>query len=199
MSAICTLYLLKKVAFLHFLQIVRLLKNSLFNASNSCFLQLELKKSTYYYVITQRPCDCLSLKVQSVCVGRPLLMLQSIKRANRLEPESAALHSCLVRFLVFMARAGKQDPALLQVVQQETQPIFRGRDARQLNAQFLARHGRSLPARLEGECKSCAVKQWWTGRRGFCCWKYSFKSRSKVWKISLQDTPFLQTSNWGLN
>jgi hypothetical protein len=36
------------------------------------------------------------------------------------------------------------------VVQLETKAIFKGRDARQLNAQFLARHGRSLPARLEG-------------------------------------------------
>ncbi|KAF4525642.1 hypothetical protein B566_EDAN001242 [Ephemera danica] len=81
--------------------------------------------------------------------GRPLLMLQSIKRAFRLDPESPALHSCLVRFLVFLARSGSLDPAVTEVVNQETKNIFKGRDARQLNAQFLARHGRSLPARLE--------------------------------------------------
>ncbi|XP_059484452.1 N-alpha-acetyltransferase 15, NatA auxiliary subunit [Neocloeon triangulifer] len=81
--------------------------------------------------------------------GKPLLMLQSIKRAYRIDPENAILHSCLVRFLTFLGKAGTLDLAVSQVIQTETKSIFQARDARQMNAQYLARHGRSLPARLE--------------------------------------------------
>ncbi|CAB3378711.1 Hypothetical predicted protein [Cloeon dipterum] len=81
--------------------------------------------------------------------GKPLLMLQSIKRAHRIDPENAILHSCLVRFLTFLGKAGALAPAVSQVIQTETKAIFQGRDARQMNAQYLAAHERSLPARLE--------------------------------------------------
>jgi len=77
-------------------------------------------------------------------------MLQSIKRAWRIEPENALVHSCLVRFLVFRSSVDDLAPAVTQVIHSETQSIFQARDARQMNAQYLARHGRSLPARLEG-------------------------------------------------
>lgn len=82
--------------------------------------------------------------------GKVLLMLQAIKRAFRIEPENALVHSCLVRFLIFRSRAGALPAAVTQVINSETKSIFQARDARQMNAQYLARHGRSLPARLEG-------------------------------------------------
>lgn len=81
-------------------------------------------------------------------------MLQSIKRAFGIEPENALVHSCLVRFLIFhVSVAGELAPAVTQVIHSETKSIFQARDARQMNAQYLARHGRSLPARLEGKIK----------------------------------------------
>lgn len=84
-------------------------------------------------------------------------MLQSIKRAVRLDSSNAELHSCLVRFELKLVTLRKQtDPAVespvLIVIEREMKPILRGRTAAQINKEFLAENSHSLPALFEGLC-----------------------------------------------
>ncbi|XP_063227902.1 N-alpha-acetyltransferase 15, NatA auxiliary subunit [Bacillus rossius redtenbacheri] len=82
---------------------------------------------------------------------RPLLMLQSIKRAYRLAPDHPQLHCCLVLFCKGMARwQGSLEPPVATVIRQEMEPISGGRSAHQLNEQFLAAHARDLEALFQG-------------------------------------------------
>lgn len=86
---------------------------------------------------------------------KPLLMLQSIKRAFRLDRSNPELHSCLVRFELKLVTLRKQtDPAVeepvLTVIQQEMEPILQGRSAAQINKEFLAENSSSLPGLFEG-------------------------------------------------
>ncbi|CAK9185925.1 unnamed protein product [Ilex paraguariensis] len=85
---------------------------------------------------------------------KPLLMLQSIKRAFRIDPKNVELHSCIVRFAVKLVTLKKQtEPAtespVLTVIEQEMEPILRGRSADQINKEFLAENSNSLPALFE--------------------------------------------------
>lgn len=82
-------------------------------------------------------------------------MLQSIKRAFRLDSSNAELHSCLIRFELKLVSLRKQtDPSVeepvLTVLQKEMEPILRGRTAAQINKEFLAENPSSLPALFEG-------------------------------------------------
>lgn len=88
-------------------------------------------------------------------LDKPLLMLQSIKRAFRLDRSNPELHSCLVRFELKLVTLRKRtDPVVeqpvLTVIQQEIEPILRGRSAAQINEEFLAKNSNSLPALYEG-------------------------------------------------
>ncbi|KAJ8676612.1 hypothetical protein QAD02_012399, partial [Eretmocerus hayati] len=81
--------------------------------------------------------------------GRTLLMLRSIKRAHRLDPNNPELHSCLVRFLKHVAGA-TLDQTVSEVVRRQSISIFgQAADAAKLNADFLAKNDSSLPHRLQ--------------------------------------------------
>ncbi|XP_039295227.1 N-alpha-acetyltransferase 15, NatA auxiliary subunit [Nilaparvata lugens] len=81
---------------------------------------------------------------------KPLLMLQCVRRAWRLAPSHAEVHACVVRFAQAWQRWQSQspplDPAVNTVISQQMQPILQGRTALQINTQFLAANGDSLPA-----------------------------------------------------
>ncbi|GBP12498.1 N-alpha-acetyltransferase 15, NatA auxiliary subunit [Eumeta japonica] len=70
---------------------------------------------------------------------KPLLMLQSVKRAHRLQPDHPQLRDCLLRFL---ERLDELRPALHQhvatVLDAETQPLFGERSATDMAQQFAA-------------------------------------------------------------
>lgn len=78
-------------------------------------------------------------------------MLQSIKRAYKLHPDHPKLHSCLIRFSEVINRnKGNWDPIILEVVNQEVAPFFKGKDAAQMNKEFLEMNSNRLDATLEG-------------------------------------------------
>lgn len=82
--------------------------------------------------------------------GKLLLMLQSIKRAFRLEPDNCELHSCLVRFVESVSeKIDTLDAPVMDVINQAMEPITLGRNARQMNEDFLKQHANSLPAVLQ--------------------------------------------------
>nr|CAD7442607.1 unnamed protein product [Timema bartmani] len=81
---------------------------------------------------------------------KPLLMLQSIKRAHRLDPGHPELHPCLVIFLQSLSRwKGILDHPVAMVISQEMEPITKDRNAHQLNKQFLGNQSHLLDARFE--------------------------------------------------
>jgi peptide alpha-N-acetyltransferase len=81
---------------------------------------------------------------------KPLLMLQSIKRAHRLDPNNPKLHSYLILYHGYLTRwQGSLDASVATVLKQEMEPIFRARDPHQMNAEFLAANSDSLEALLE--------------------------------------------------
>lgn len=81
---------------------------------------------------------------------KPLLMLQSIKRAYRLDPNNPKLHSCLIVYNGYLARwQGSLEAPVATVLKQEMEPVFRGRDAHQMNTEFLAANSKSLEALFE--------------------------------------------------
>lgn len=83
--------------------------------------------------------------------GKLLLMLQSIKRAYRLEPGNSDLHTCLVRFVELVsAKLDTLDAPVTDVIKQAIEPITLGRSAKQMNEDFLKMNGNSLPALLQG-------------------------------------------------
>lgn len=83
--------------------------------------------------------------------NKVLLMLQSLKRSHRLDPENPQLHSCLIRFYeVVEKNKSTWDPAVIEVVDKEITPIFQGKTADQINKEFLEKYPNSLVAVLEG-------------------------------------------------
>nr|CAI5821462.1 unnamed protein product [Callosobruchus analis] len=79
-----------------------------------------------------------------------LLMLQSLKRAHKVEPRNPRLHSCLVRFYQYVQNVKDSwDPRIEEVVQKETQLYFDGKDAHQLNRDFLESNKDSMRAVFE--------------------------------------------------
>jgi len=81
-------------------------------------------------------------------------MLQSIKRAHRLDPNNPKLHSYLILYHGYLTRwQGSLDASVATVLKQEMEPIFRARDPHQMNAEFLAANSNSLEALLESECQ----------------------------------------------
>lgn len=78
-------------------------------------------------------------------------MLQSIKRAHKLDPNNPKLHSCLIRFygVINQSKEG-WDAALEEVVKQEVKVLIKNKDAKQLNKDFLEVHSNSLESVLEG-------------------------------------------------
>ncbi|XP_067000279.2 N-alpha-acetyltransferase 15, NatA auxiliary subunit [Anabrus simplex] len=82
---------------------------------------------------------------------KPLLMLQSVKRAYRLDPTNPRLHSYLIMCYGCMKRwESTLEPPVATVIRQEMEPIFAGRDAHQMNTEFLATRSNSLESLFEG-------------------------------------------------
>lgn len=78
-------------------------------------------------------------------------MLQSIKRAYRLEPNNSELHTCLVRFVELVsAKLDTLEAPVVDVIKQAIEPITLGRTAKQINEDFLMQFGNSLSALLQG-------------------------------------------------
>ena len=110
-------------------------------------------------------------------------MLQSIKRAFRLNSSNPELHSCLVRFQLKLVTLRKQtdpivDEPVLTVLNNEIEPILRGRSAAQINDEFLAKNSNSLPCLFEGNFffKSMICRQ-------YCCkFRNSLAIDSGPWK-----------------
>lgn len=86
---------------------------------------------------------------------KPLLMVQSVKRALKVDANHPELHSCLIRLFRFLDE-GKllsdavSNAAVAAVLQTESQTLFNNMDASQLNKQFLEHKANSLPHRLQG-------------------------------------------------
>ncbi|XP_033217109.1 N-alpha-acetyltransferase 15, NatA auxiliary subunit isoform X1 [Belonocnema kinseyi] len=81
--------------------------------------------------------------------GRTLLMLRSINRAYRLDPNNPELHTCLVRFLQH-TNASPLEGAVAEVVKRQTSGIFSSSSAENLNAQYLKKNSKSLPHLFQG-------------------------------------------------
>lgn len=80
-----------------------------------------------------------------------LLMLQSIKRAYKLDPINPKLHSCLIRFYAHVNQSKENwDPAVEEVVKSEVKSLFNDKDAKQLNKEYLESYSNSLECILEG-------------------------------------------------
>ena len=101
--------------------------------------------------------NTLSFCFDFAMAGKPLLMLQSIKRALKVDPSHPQLHSCLVRLYRFLQDAdllseNAAQPAVAAVLKKETQSLF-GEcvDGEQLNKEFLERNANSLPHLLQGK------------------------------------------------
>ncbi|XP_064480526.1 N-alpha-acetyltransferase 15, NatA auxiliary subunit-like [Ornithodoros turicata] len=82
--------------------------------------------------------------------GRPLLMLQSLKRAFRLQPSCPRLHAHLVTFRSVVAERKDLPGPVLEVLKQELEELYQGCTAQQLNEEFLSKHAHSFPHLLEG-------------------------------------------------
>ncbi|KAG5890003.1 hypothetical protein JTB14_032626 [Gonioctena quinquepunctata] len=59
---------------------------------------------------------------------KALLMLQSLKRAHKVDPKNPKLHSCLIRFSQFMNEVKSSwDPSIEEVVLKESKVYFNGK------------------------------------------------------------------------
>lgn len=86
-----------------------------------------------------------------IVIEKVLLMLQSIKRAYKLDPNNPKLHSCLIRFYGHINQSKESwDPAVEEVVKSEVKTLFNNKDYKQLNKEFLETYSNSLEAVLEG-------------------------------------------------
>merc|ERR1711863_215980 len=79
-------------------------------------------------------------------------MLQSIKRALKVNASDPRLHGCLIRFQKFVEErsAGFAGP-VNQVLDQETQSIFTTKSAKERNEQFIQSHSNTLDHRVVGK------------------------------------------------
>ena len=78
-------------------------------------------------------------------------MLQSIKRALKVNPNDPRVHGCLVRFQRFIETSTDLAGPVKQVLGQETQSIFTTKTAKERNEQFIQKHRESLDHRVQGK------------------------------------------------
>ena len=79
--------------------------------------------------------------------GKPLLMLQAMKRALKCEVQEndPELHNCLVRFQNFVAQNEKKfAPAVKTVLDREAKAMFAGKTAKVRNDEFIKKNSKSL-------------------------------------------------------
>jgi len=94
---------------------------------------------------------------------KPLLMLQSVKRALKVDASDPRLHSCLIRLHRFLTEAGllgssqsaETQSAVASVAQTETQSLFQDKSADQLNRHLLELQANSLPHLFQGAKMMC--------------------------------------------
>lgn len=80
-----------------------------------------------------------------------LLMLQSIKRAYRLDRKNCKLHSCLIRFHEYILTTKDLLPkAVREVVDKEVRPMLDGKAPKELNDLFLQKNANCLEAVYQG-------------------------------------------------
>ena len=82
-------------------------------------------------------------------------MVQSVKRALKVDANHPELHSCLIRLFRFLQEGQLLDDqvsnaAVVTVLKTETDALFDQLDATQLNARFLERNANSLPHLFQG-------------------------------------------------
>lgn len=80
-------------------------------------------------------------------------MLQSVKRAYRLDKNNADVHACVVRLsnaLDRWLRTDKLSEPVTEVIQNEMAPILQNRTALEINQQFLEANSGDLPAIFQG-------------------------------------------------
>lgn len=79
-----------------------------------------------------------------------LLMLQSLKRALRIDPEHPGVYSCLMRYYDVLDKQKAQiDENVKTVIDAERKNLFNGCTAKQLTEQFTKKHGGSMEHLLE--------------------------------------------------
>ena len=88
--------------------------------------------------------------------GKPLLMVQSVKRALKVDANHPELHSCLIRLFRFLEEEkllsdAVSNAAVAAVLKTESQTLFNNLDATQLNKEFLEHKANSLPHLHQGE------------------------------------------------
>ncbi|XP_003703292.1 N-alpha-acetyltransferase 15/16 isoform X2 [Megachile rotundata] len=84
---------------------------------------------------------------------KALLMLRSIKRAHKLDPNHPDLHTCIVNFILYISHLGLEK-VVYEVVKRQTAGIYSTSNTMvstlvQFNAEFLKRNRNSLPHLLQ--------------------------------------------------
>jgi len=82
--------------------------------------------------------------------GKVLLMLRSIKQGLVVDPTNFQLHSCVVRFLHYVATNKNIPEELKKVVSGSLPPPLKGKSGSELNTGFLAKHTKEFPAMVIG-------------------------------------------------
>jgi len=82
--------------------------------------------------------------------GKVLLMLRSIKQGLLVDPSNYQLHSCIVRFLHYVATCSNIPDELKKVLKGSLPPSLEGKTGSELNKDFLAQHKSELPAQVIG-------------------------------------------------
>lgn len=79
-----------------------------------------------------------------------LLMLQSLKRAHKIDPQNPRLHTCLVRFNEGLSQCRDGlDPVVKEVLDREVPALLCSKGSHQLNSEYLEAHSNRLEAVLE--------------------------------------------------
>lgn len=78
-------------------------------------------------------------------------MLQSLKRAHKVDSKNPKLHSCSIRYYLFIQKDKVNwDPSIEEVVSKETKIFFENKDAFRLNKEYMENNSESLKAIYEG-------------------------------------------------
>lgn len=82
--------------------------------------------------------------------GKPLLMLQALKRGCQINKDHPQIHVCKIRFLLTMNKKGEVSESVQKVLKQEMDKLYFGKDAKTLNSEFMDRNNNSILHRLAG-------------------------------------------------
>eukprot|EP01137_Pigoraptor_chileana_P020676 Opistho-2@83350 len=89
--------------------------------------------------------------------GKPLLILQSLRRAHHVDPTNAELHHNIVEFASHFAARKDVHAAVREVVDSELKALLGGLDVKSFNTKFLAANTSSLVHQLHGGLASVIV------------------------------------------